>query len=286
MTANSLDPETLADVRREIDALDDGLHDLIMQRTRVVARVAAAKAEANGGVVGFAVRPGREAQMLRRLHARHTSALPFTVIARLWREMINAKTRLQSPLSVVMADEDPRFGHEDFVRRFDLVRSHWGTATPVQRLPDMAAVIGAVSAEQGVMGVIDRHVEDDWWMPLVAARRKGQAGPFIVAPVPFVLDAETRSPVSFALGPLPPEPSGDDITLVAVENEAAADTLKSGGLEIEAISASTGGAAGLLLEISGFFSHEDRPFQNAGQAGAGQMHYLGAYARPICETGS
>ena len=281
MSGQGLDPETLNQVRADIDALDDGLHDLIMRRTEVVARVAAAKAAANGGVVGFAVRPGREAQMRRRLYERHDGALPFSVIARLWREMINAKTRLQSPLSVVMADEDPRFGHADFIRRFDLVRSHWGTATPVAQLASIDQVVAAVSAEHGVMGVIDRHVEVDWWLPLVSARRQGAPGPFVVAPVPFVLDSTHPHPVSFALGPLPPEPSGDDITMLAAFGDDPARAAREAGLSVEAASAGLGGASGLLLEISGFFSHEDRPLADLRERLGGELHYLGAYARPL-----
>jgi len=281
MAAKGLDPETLNQVRAEIDALDDGLHDLIMRRTEVVGRVAAAKAAANGGEVGFAVRPGREAQMLRRLYARHDGALPFSVIARLWREMINAKTRLQSPLSVVMADEDPRFGHADFIRRFDLVRSHWGTATPVDQVPSMDQVISAVSADHGVMGVIDRHVEVDWWLPLLAARRRDQVGPFVVAPVPFVLDSTHPHPVSFALGPLPPEQSGDDITMLVVIGDDPVSKVEQAGLTVEAMSVGQGGASGLLLEISGFFSHEDRPLGALEAALGGELYYLGAYARPL-----
>ena len=54
----------IAAMRAEIDALDDAMHDLLMQRAAVVARMAGSRAK--GNTMPF--RAGREAAVLRRQH--------------------------------------------------------------------------------------------------------------------------------------------------------------------------------------------------------------------------
>ena len=85
------DEISLADLRREIDKIDTSLHDLVMLRAELVKEIRKLKA-GDGGVF---YRPGREAQVMRRLIGRHTGAFPKTVLIRMWREMMGALVRLQ-----------------------------------------------------------------------------------------------------------------------------------------------------------------------------------------------
>src|SRR5271154_5585896 len=79
----SLAPQTtLAQLRAEIDVIDERLHDLLMERASVIERVAR-----DAGKTGAKIRPGREASMLRRLLARHRGSLPPQTILRIWREL-------------------------------------------------------------------------------------------------------------------------------------------------------------------------------------------------------
>src|SRR4051812_36587391 len=78
-------PNPLAAARAEIDALDDALHDLVMRRAEVVARLAASRAKAGSP---SPLRPGREAMILRRLLGRHHGALPANALVGLWRELL------------------------------------------------------------------------------------------------------------------------------------------------------------------------------------------------------
>jgi chorismate mutase len=58
-------------LRREIDAIDESLHDLIMRRTTVVEQVRDLK---RGHKVK--IRPAREAEILYRLASRHQGPFP------------------------------------------------------------------------------------------------------------------------------------------------------------------------------------------------------------------
>ncbi len=268
---------TLAEVREELDRLDAAMHELLMARAEVVRGVAEAKRQANGdGKVGFAVRPGREAQMMRAFFQRHQGDLPFKVVARLWREIINAMTRLQNALAVAIVDEDS-IGHDDFVRRYDLVRSHWGTVTPITRHKDAAAMLAALDADQGIMGVLDVAGRGtDWWRALVAFnldnpdRRR-----FIVAPLPFFHEPGADDIEGFAISPMPPEASGDDVTLLA--GSISDQTLAQCDLHRAADLPATAG----LVALDGFFDQNHEALAQLAEQADGPLHYLGAFARPL-----
>ena len=61
-------PPTLADLRREIDRIDEGMHRLLMERGDIIDTLIATKKTAESG---SAFRPAREADMMRRLVERH-----------------------------------------------------------------------------------------------------------------------------------------------------------------------------------------------------------------------
>ena len=88
---------SLEDLRHGIDEIDDALHDLLMRRTEVVKQVLAIEGDG-----GSRIRPGREAQVLRRLVARHRGAFPKPVVARIWRDIVAALTTLQGPFVVAV----------------------------------------------------------------------------------------------------------------------------------------------------------------------------------------
>ena len=58
------DSPSLADLRREIDRLDESMHGLLMQRGEIIDRLIRVKQSQEAG---SAFRPAREAEMMRRL---------------------------------------------------------------------------------------------------------------------------------------------------------------------------------------------------------------------------
>ena len=86
--------KTLEELRREIDAIDDQLHDLLMRRTEIVEGVTAAK---QGDAIK--IRPAREAKIVYRLLARHKGAFPKRELVRIWREIIVATLGAEGPFS-------------------------------------------------------------------------------------------------------------------------------------------------------------------------------------------
>lgn len=193
----------LAALRAEIDRLDDAMHDLLMQRAAVVSRMAESRAK--GGTVPL--RPGREAQVLRRLLARHQGRLPAAAIIRLWREIFAAHTAMQGQFSVALFARRPE--HER------LAREHFGALTPLRSHPSAAAAMAAVASGQAGIAVLPapedgEPAEAAWWLSLDAPRLQ------VVARLPFFAAAEPVAE-AFAIAPVAPDESGRDASLLRLE---------------------------------------------------------------------
>ena len=91
-------PRSLDALRREIDRIDDEIHDLLMRRAAVAGEIRRSKGPDNGSYL----RLGREAAILRRLVARHSGSFPKPALVRIWREIMAALTQLQGPFSVAV----------------------------------------------------------------------------------------------------------------------------------------------------------------------------------------
>ncbi len=102
MNAGPQDP-SLDDIRREIDAIDTGLLDLLGQRFRASAKVRSVKA-VEGSLAVSPIRPAREAMILRHLVARRPPEVPVDTLVRLWRVILTSSTLAQAALEARRGD--------------------------------------------------------------------------------------------------------------------------------------------------------------------------------------
>jgi len=205
-------PETLDDLRRRIDALDDALHDLLIERSEVNRRIGAIKAKSKEA--GPAWRPGREATVLRRLVARHRGPLPRAALVRIWRELMTAFLRLQSDFSVAVFAGT---GADDGACR-EIARDHFGGLTTIRTNESAHQVLREVGEGRASIGVLPLPQQDDpqpWW-PMLLGR--DAETPRVIARLPFVPGALTRTQTeALVIGRVAPEPSGRDRSLIAIE---------------------------------------------------------------------
>lgn len=148
----------LAELRTEIDRIDDSIHDLLMERALVVEEVRAAK-----GAEGIKLRPGREAEVLRRLIARHTGPFPKGALIRIWREVMSAYLKLQGHLAMAVYMPEPGAAF------WDLARDQYGSQTPMTPHASVRGVIGAVQNGDAAIGVLPVPMlsdSDPWWRHL------------------------------------------------------------------------------------------------------------------------
>lgn len=250
-------PQKLDDLRREIDEIDDALHDLLMRRTEVVLKIGAAKQK---GRPFF--RPGREAAILRRLAARHAGAFPMAALLRMWREMVSALTRVQGAYAVaVCSPEDQRSIY------WDLARDHFGSTTPMIAANTPIGAVRCVSDGTATIAVVPWPMEEDeadpWWRYLLSADPKT---PRIIARLPFLARTTREDGDALALAAVPMEPTGDDRTMLGIEMSVDVsrgrlkDSLESCGLttvQFRTHHLGNGAGAVHLVEVEDYVPADD-----------------------------
>jgi chorismate mutase len=168
-------PPALADLRREIDRIDEEMHRLLMARGEIIENLIAAKQTQESG---SAFRPAREADMMRRLVERHRGILPLDTAEGIWRVIISTFTFAQAPFAV---HADLSAG--DAAMR-DSARFHFGFTAPFEPHMGAASVVEAVSASKGDLGLVPAFAvagARPWWTAL-----EFDAAPKIIARLPFV----------------------------------------------------------------------------------------------------
>jgi chorismate mutase len=166
---------SLADLRSEIDRIDEAMHALLIERGEIIDRLIAAKRTSE---TGSAFRPAREAAMMRRLVERHRGILPLDTAESIWRVIIATFTYVQAPFSVHV---DLSAG-EPAMR--DSARFHFGFTVPLVGHMGASGVVAAVEASNGDLGVVPAGTtvgSGAWWAALEEA-----TSPKIIARLPFI----------------------------------------------------------------------------------------------------
>lgn len=271
-------------LRRRIDEIDAAMHKLLMERGEMIAGIQKAKGVAGGGT--SAMRPAREAQMLRALAERHAGQFPMASAERIWREIIGSFTQLQAPFRVVMTGAEPAV-------MMEYARHYFSVTTPLEVTGTANEIIAAIDERSDVVGLVLDDLEDaaaePWWV--VLARDKNTPAR-LVARFPFLLDALTADVSqrpAFMLSRAPVEPSGNDVTVVSVPVKPGLDARGARtAIEIAFVEAQLGGLSlrlaaqhdtaqgGLaLVEILGHV-----PAALFDEADTG-LRWLGGYAVPL-----
>jgi chorismate mutase len=242
--------ESLADLREEIDRIDIELHRLLMERGEIIDRLIEAKARQGGG---SAFRPGREADMMRGLVARHKGLLPLDTVESIWRILISTFTYVQASYCV----HGDISGGDAPMR--DCCRFHFGFTVPYEPQKNADAVIEAVARSTGDLGLVPVEAglsAGPWWHGLL-----GPAAPKIIARLPFVErpDHPAGLPLFVVAQPLS-EAVVRDVVIYAVKLDHWPDLLPSDleAAETEILGVATeGGAVDLLVAIPGNRGCED-----------------------------
>jgi len=276
-------PSDLEELRRRLDEIDDRLHGLLIERAEIISKVAASKRV--GNLAAF--QPGREADIIRRLVDRHHGPFPAATLVRMWREMLAATVRLQTPFAVAVFAPIGSLGY------WDLARDHYGSHTPMSAYRSIRQVIRAVTEGQAAVGVLPMPQEgesDPWWRHLLST---DQSAPRVIARLPFGPrgNARTDGADALAIGRGVDQETGIDRTLLATETAPDISrsrilrTLSSLGLVCTffATSEHVGGALN-LIELEGFVRVSDPRLESLRvQLGPALYRVLpfGGYAVPL-----
>jgi chorismate mutase/prephenate dehydratase len=137
----------LGEVRRQIDAIDEQLQELINARARLAQAVGISKHK-DGHTVDF-YRPEREAQVLRQALARNKGPLRDEEILRLFREVMSACLAQQEPLKVGFLGPEGTFTQAAVLKHF----GHSVRALPLPAIDEVFHEVEAGAADFGVVPI-------------------------------------------------------------------------------------------------------------------------------------
>jgi chorismate mutase len=249
-------PPTLADLRREIDRIDEAMHRLLMERGEIIDTLIATKKTAESG---SAFRPAREADMMRRLVERHRGILPLDTAESILRVIIATFTYVQAPFSV-HADLSPG---EAAMR--DCARFHFGFTVPFVSHLGAAGVVAAVAASRGDIGLVPAaNAPNAWWSAL-----EGSDAPKIIARLPFVERAD--------------HPAGLPVFGIARPNpDAIVPDVETWSVRV----AGWGPAASRALDFADIVAVPDRAFDGAALLASVPKGGIGRLTDALVEAGA
>ena len=273
----------LEELRRRLDAIDDRLQDLLIERLEIVSRVAAEKR--NGSLP--ALMPAREAQIIRRLIDRQGDAFPAGTLVRIWRELLAATVRAQGSFAVAA------YAPPDGPGTWDLARDHFGSQTPMTGYHSTLQVIRAVTERRVAVGVLPMPQDGDgdpWWLHLLSPHVDA---PRVIGRLPFGPRGNARADGgdALAIGYGMPQASGSDRTLFATENAGDIShgrfvtALMALGMTCTFIASfGQGQSSDTLIEVDGFLPPTDPRFVQLRERMGGDLLRLlpiGGYAMPL-----
>jgi chorismate mutase len=250
---------SLADLRIEIDSIDEQMHGLLIKRGEIIDRLIAVKKSEE---TGSAFRPAREADMMRRLVKRHHGNLPFDTVESIWRVIISTFTYVQAPFAV---HADLSAG--DALMR-DSARFHFGFTVPFVPHMGASSVVEAVSESRGDLGLIPAFAtagSGPWWAAL-----EFDSAPKIIARLPFVERANHPAAMP-----------------VFVISRVAADAMVT---ETEMwslrVSGWNGAAVNAVAPLADVVAVPDRAFDGAALLVSAERGGIAAVAEALVKTGA
>ena len=223
--SSSSSAERIAEIRTQIDDIDERLHRALLERMDYTGKLAELKK--SDSVVGSAYRPGREAQLLARRAAAHLDEMrgkmhgemSLATLVQIWREIISASLRLQRTpeeraLPVILAASE-----QARAEALASARGWAGAAARVEMALDLRDFFARMDEHQVMIGLMDPTMPGAWWRLMNGAAHKTHRTyrTYIVARWPFMAASQTRP--LYVLANMMPEASGNDLSLYVQDDK-------------------------------------------------------------------
>lgn len=264
--------ELLLELRSEIDIIDNQIHELIMKRTEKVKDIAKAKNIKKGKKNQIAIRPDREAQILRRLKENHNGEFPIEVIIKIWREIFSAITKLQNNFDIAVFMPKRGAGY------LEIARDHFGSYSKLEVKGSVGMVIKDLIEDKVGLGVVPVLEEDKnengkpWWFKIISEKKDR---PRIIAKLPFNGRGEGRGDgqEAYVLAKKTNNKTGQDRSFIVLETQedisisTLRSYLKKSDLKISHISGikELGGIKACLIEVDDFVDDQDKRLEKIEQ---------------------
>jgi len=141
--------DKLADLREQIDGLDQKILQLINQRASCALEVAEVKQASAGDVPPVYYRPEREAQVLRNIAAMNPGPLSDEKVMAVYRQIMSACLALEEPLKVAFLGPEGTFTQLATLKHF----GHAVSGVSMVTLDDVFREVASENCHYGVVPV-------------------------------------------------------------------------------------------------------------------------------------
>jgi chorismate mutase / prephenate dehydratase len=135
---------SLEEFRKQIDAIDSKLVELMNERAQAAVRIGQIKREAGQASV---YSPERERDVLERVLAANQGPLTGATLAAIWKELMSGSLSLEKPLKVAFLGPEGSFSHLAALEKF-------GRSVELVGVRDIASVFDQVSRVQADYGIV------------------------------------------------------------------------------------------------------------------------------------
>ncbi|MCY4130003.1 MAG: prephenate dehydratase [Gammaproteobacteria bacterium] len=142
-----MEKDRLAELRAQIDEIDQKLIELLNQRTQCVIEIGQIKTREEGSERVSAFRPEREAQILQQIRDLNEGPLSDAQVELLFREVISMSISFQQPISVAYLGPVGTYSHSATIKQF-------GRSTTVRPQPSIHDVFNQVETDSVNYGVV------------------------------------------------------------------------------------------------------------------------------------
>jgi chorismate mutase/prephenate dehydratase len=134
----------LEELRKQIDAIDRKLVELMNERARLAIAIGQLKRAAGQNSV---YSPEREREVIERVLAANAGPLPGGTLTAVWKEMMSGSLSLEKPLKVAFLGPDGSFSHLAALEKF-------GRSVELVAVRDIAAVFDHVARAAADYGIV------------------------------------------------------------------------------------------------------------------------------------
>ena len=266
--------QQLLTLRGRIDAADDAISQLLIERIAIIREVAVLKAAHWPN--GCHIRPAREGQMHEAIANRFTGTDvdPAAALA-IWRQLIGSSTSLESPLIATALAHQAHHGW--------LVREYFGVNAGFKPESSIADMLDNVTRGEANIAILPAPGTPggDWWVD-AGLFSTHKLSIFATLPVTTAPLPDGASP-ALALATVECEPSGNDISYVALTTKHDANIAALAALAHAAAIRTVDGRHHLLT-LDGFIAADAPVLADIRQALGGELlslTLLGAHPRAI-----
>ena len=201
---NKQDP--LLQLRSKIDAIDNGLIDLLNQRFEIIREVGTYKKSINDN---FFIRSAREADMIKSLLLKADPSIPKSTIVNIWRKIITSANVLEQNINIAIHNPNKIVDYQY------LIREYYGDFVPLSFHESASHIIAEIEKNEYQIGIFslpngEQNKTENWWINFA----NNQSGIKVFARIPLIGDS--KYPL-VAVAIKASEKSNEDQTLLTIE---------------------------------------------------------------------